>query len=520
MSLGTSCEKNTFILDENHIETTTITAGLEQQASTKTSLDTETNKVLWRTLDTIKIFTASSSDGVNFELSGAGGSITGNFIGKGTVEGAKYAIYPNSISTGTFADSDKKLSFILPAKQTYKADGFADGVNPMVAKEVNGKLEFKNLCGILKLQLTGTNELVTSITIESANHPLCGTGSVDMNYELEPIISLTGNKKVVLNCMDNGGVKLTNTPTSFHIVLPPTTTDDNSLKVIVTLANVASGITIPDQVGNKIMRTKILVMPFKSYTELTTKTNPYIEKGIYYGEGVAIEGKVWAPVNCGYEPADDAYKGYPYGKLYQWGRKVGQGYNDKDATIPTLAETYLSFKLNTKEAEDGMVYQMYKPNGQWLLGPSTATIRAFGSYNGKPANPETYNNLSESVWGSKIGNPCPIGWLVPTLDEYTLLLSLAKIEKTELEVKGLWLGENSAQATSEEPRGCVFMPYIGRRDIFASIWKPWDRGTKGLYWTDKTVGRSATVYIFTNTTSSSATLKIHGSYGIRCIKTN
>ena len=45
------------------------------------------------------------------------------------------------------------------------------------------------------------------------------------------------------------------------------------------------------------------------------------EYGINHGGGILIDTVLWAPVNCGYHEID-----YPYGKLYQWGRKHGQGY--------------------------------------------------------------------------------------------------------------------------------------------------------------------------------------------------
>ena len=44
------------------------------------------------------------------------------------------------------------------------------------------------------------------------------------------------------------------------------------------------------------------------------------EYGINHGGGILIGDILWAPVNSGYHPTD-----YPYGKLYQWGRKHGQG---------------------------------------------------------------------------------------------------------------------------------------------------------------------------------------------------
>ena len=44
------------------------------------------------------------------------------------------------------------------------------------------------------------------------------------------------------------------------------------------------------------------------------------EYGVNHGKGVNIDGVIWAPVDCGYHAVN-----YPYGKLYQWGRKYGQG---------------------------------------------------------------------------------------------------------------------------------------------------------------------------------------------------
>ena len=76
-------------------------------------------------------------------------------------------------------------------------------------------------------------------------------------------------------------------------------------------------------------------------------TADYIDEyGVNHGKGTAIGIAIWAPVNCGYHKDD-----YKYGKLYQWGRKYGQGYSGdlcdingkvvgevSDATVPTIEE--------------------------------------------------------------------------------------------------------------------------------------------------------------------------------------
>ena len=52
-----------------------------------------------------------------------------------------------------------------------------------------------------------------------------------------------------------------------------------------------------------------------------------------YGPGIKIGDYVWAPLNCGYEPANHIYKGYTLGKYYQWGRKAGHGVALENGTL-------------------------------------------------------------------------------------------------------------------------------------------------------------------------------------------
>lgn len=61
-------------------------------------------------------------------------------------------------------------------------------------------------------------------------------------------------------------------------------------------------------------------------------TADYIDEySVNHGKGTTVGMATWAPVNCGYHKDD-----YKYGKLYQWGRKYGQGYDSSDATVPTI----------------------------------------------------------------------------------------------------------------------------------------------------------------------------------------
>jgi hypothetical protein len=88
------------------------------------------------------------------------------------------------------------------------------------------------------------------------------------------------------------------------------------------------------------------------------------EYGVNHGKGTAIGMAVWAPVNCGYHKDD-----YKYGKLYQWGRKYGQGYSGaiydvngnyvgevSDATVPTIEEGGVSVVTGNHKSKANIFY--------------------------------------------------------------------------------------------------------------------------------------------------------------------
>ena len=131
-------------------------------------------------------------------------------------QGSYTAYYPSSIYT-----SPGRVT--LPETQTYAENSFGKGFNPMVACATDETLEFRNLCGILALQLTGSCT-VTSIRITAkGGEKLWGTGNVTMDgtgSAMTPTLGeLTGGTSTLtLNC--GTGVTLSGTATTFCFVLP------------------------------------------------------------------------------------------------------------------------------------------------------------------------------------------------------------------------------------------------------------------------------------------------------------
>ena len=224
-ALLAGCNKDENIQGLTNISTTTFHASIES-GGTKTVLgngesDTESHPVLWTPGDAIGI-TATSAFG-RYEYRGTEDTDFAEFEGEPIQGDLFYAVYPYSAKT---AMSGSVLSLELPTVQQYAEASFAPSYSPMVARSESTELEFKNLCGLLKIRLTGT-ETISSITFRSSGQGVSGPATVSMDYESVPD---GAGMSVTLDCGE--GVALNGTvPVPFYIVLPAGTYDDFSITV-------------------------------------------------------------------------------------------------------------------------------------------------------------------------------------------------------------------------------------------------------------------------------------------------
>ena len=136
-----------------------------------------------------------------------------------------YAIFPYS---GTASLRGSVLSLELPAVQRFAPLSFGPSDFPMVARSDSRTLEFKNLCGLLKIDLLG-EAVISSITFTAAGADgtpvkVAGAAEVDMEYGTAPelVMAPDAETSVTLDCGE--GVALSaDEPTPFYIVLPPGT---------------------------------------------------------------------------------------------------------------------------------------------------------------------------------------------------------------------------------------------------------------------------------------------------------
>ncbi len=227
---ATSCEKNEHgQLSDNDEQL--FTALSEIDVETKTYLSS--NSVLWEDNDEVSVFNGNDVNDLYQVKSGTGGKTTavlnktrsGN--GEATVSfDANVAYYPYGSNVkyakeGTY----HSLNVTIPSEQHYLPGSFARCAMPMVAvtgSKAESELKFKNLFGVLKLQLTGSNMTVKSITIKgNKKEKLSGDATVAIYQNGYTAVSFGsgGNEAVKLVC---NNVKLDETtPTEFYITLPP-----------------------------------------------------------------------------------------------------------------------------------------------------------------------------------------------------------------------------------------------------------------------------------------------------------
>ena len=202
---------------------TTLFARMEEAHTTKTFLSDPVSgnyQNLWSDNDEIGVFVGENEIS-KFSLKNGAGTSKGEFQGEfKDLNGAsmeKTAVYPFAIvndKSGTF------VSVTLPEEQLYKVGNIADGALPMVAVANDTELNFKNLCSVLKISMTGSLT-VNSITFtaNNSNIKVSGDASVDTGNTTLTMANNAGSR-LVLKC---DGVKLSDSATEFFIVVPSQT---------------------------------------------------------------------------------------------------------------------------------------------------------------------------------------------------------------------------------------------------------------------------------------------------------
>ena len=231
------------------------------------------------------------------------------------------------------------------------------------------------------------------------------------------------------------------------------------------------------------------------------------EYGINHGGGILIGDVLWAPVNCGYHETD-----YPYGKLYQWGRKHGQGYG-----APFTKLTKVTDNADKTTAE--IVPAPVTP-AEALKHPDRFYARSdMSSFNWTRNDMSLWCPLVEEGKATKHPkyDPCPEGWRVPELFDFKSLAEHYSdfVEYPEGGPKGRWFS-GPAEYSTEVQR--IFLPASGMRtrdgashsrDEQAIYWSLRHGGGEGLVWH---------LYLNDYEAAVSPSAFPHEAYSVRCVK--
>jgi len=312
--------------------------------------------------------------------------------------------------------------------------------------------------------------------------------------ETKPAITMGSgaSTSVTLDC--GSGVQLNESKaTEFIIALPPvlfskgftvTVTDDSGNEQTIQTDN-----------ENSVLRSSLLVMPEVTLDKVPQTVDYIDEYGINHGPGVKIGETVWAPVNCGYHATD-----FKYGKLYQWGRKYGQGYDENDASVPTIEEGGISLITGQHKSKANVFFT------------STSEYYYDWLY---PQDSELWNSGSESAPVKTEYDPCPEGWRVPTYAELDELNNNYSSWTTDDNGRsGRWFsGPNSYTASVPQ----VFFPAAGLR--FHDDGYAYYRGLYGRYWSSRpNSGGANSLYFYGSDVDMSYGSGRADGFSVRCVQ--
>ena len=432
------------------------------------------------------IFTWSSGDKVWLEITANPGYVTGTLsTGAGTGSanfsyGTYFgdmtgkAVYP--FNAGHDINGDE-LSVVLPP--SYDLGSNISNTNAaMYGVETNGSIKFNHLAGVMRFKFrnvpVGTDKFILTL-----DKKINGTFTADLTEDHPALqtesTSVDSEKSITLNFDALTSVQ----DIMLYVPLPLGTYTTLGLEVKAGSQSVWS---YSNTVTNTINRKSLILMPTVtlagsisgdiegSETPDGSQNGDYIDEyGINHGQGVEIDGVVWAPVNCGYHATD-----YKYGKLYQWGRKYGQGYNGSlydydynyigeysDASVPSIVSGPVSLATGESESNSNKFYYNSSSPYDWVT----------------PQDDMLWNSGTEDNPVKTDYDPCPAGWRIPTYAELSALKANKSSWTTNDGQNGYWFSGSATYSTSVSR---VFFPaagYRGTSDGYAH-----DRGYRGDYW--------------------------------------
>ena len=175
----------------------TFTAGYNEGAQTRATMDFSTKKVSFDANDEISILSAKNT---NTKFTTASGGASATFSGTATDDSKFYAVYP--YTAGLTLSGDVITGVVIPSDQwnalwaDYDETSSWDPKAPIAYATTEGaSLQFHNLCAILKITpYWGGDGWITI----SADQDLAGTFSLDTSTTPATLTATAGSKTVTI----------------------------------------------------------------------------------------------------------------------------------------------------------------------------------------------------------------------------------------------------------------------------------------------------------------------------------
>lgn len=197
------------------------------------------------------------------------------------------AVYPASSLTGTGSGN---LQVYLPEVQSYAEDSFGNGsflaVGQVVANaDGSYSASMKNMCGVIRLSLTGSCTLSKITLTDRGGSSLWGSASVPVSSYGDGVSTamLSGGSNVLT--LDCSGVQLTSEAHNFHFVLPVGALNKGMTVTVYT--SDGSRQAFGTNGDNSIQRSNILVTRAKAIDNLLSEPvnveNEAVQQYMSYG---------------------------------------------------------------------------------------------------------------------------------------------------------------------------------------------------------------------------------------------
>lgn len=209
--------------NQNYSFTARTDAGIKTRTCLGEVLSNETYPLLWEKGDRIIIAPSGKPATSYYETQGQDNEVA-EFRFISGLEGnamppentALTALYP----ADAYKFTDGKHTINIPENQTYRKNNISSGTMPMIAGATSRELSFRNVCGILRLQLNTLEQDIRLSSIKVAADkglagPIATFEGTDVTWNNPD--SETGHG-ITLSC---DGVALSPEPEDFYIVLPP-----------------------------------------------------------------------------------------------------------------------------------------------------------------------------------------------------------------------------------------------------------------------------------------------------------